>query len=320
MKRRKVWVGLGTAILVTPSVAAIAAAPAPMPQRVLATHAASEQTPVVVAQNAPRAHARGGGEGEGHRATAKPRRSGGEGGEGGEGRARATKAKAGGEGEGGEGGKDARLAPSLRFYRDIQRLRGHLVVGDELVREGRWKEALPHFQHPEKEIYGELRAGLKTHGVPPFAAALQALAKTVKAKDRAGYAKALAAVEERLAAVDRSLRAQESDWPAFAVEAAVEMLRSAADEYGKAVDGERIRNVVEYQDAHGFVVQAERLVATVADDLARKDADAAAAIRAALADLNAGLPGPMPPQKPVSDLSRILGDISRIELQLGRLR
>lgn len=319
MKRRKVWVGLGTAILVTPPATAIAEAPLPLPARVVAESVAPHQAPLVVAQSTSRPHARSGGEGEGHRPAVKAK---GGGGEGGEGRTRATKAKTGGEGEGseGEGAKDANLEPTLRFYRDIQRLRGHLVVGDELVNEGRWKEALPHFQHPEKELYGKIRADLKTYGVPPFVTALQALAKAVKAKDKDGYAKAFAAVEERLAAADKSLRTKEGNWPYFAVETAVETLRSAADEYEEAVGGGRIRNVVEYQDAHGFVLQAERLVATVADDLTKKDADAAAAIRAAFAELRTGLPGPMPPSKPVKELPQMLGDIAKIELQLGRLK
>jgi hypothetical protein len=329
MKRRKIWLGLGTAMLVTPPGAAIAEAPLPIPASAVSA-STTPQSGMVVAQNAPRSHARSGGEGEGH--AVRARSGGGEGergaravkakvgGEGGEAGARA--AKAGGEGEGGEGegAKDASLEPSLRFYRDIQRIRGHLLVGDELVKEGRWKEALAHFQHPEKEIYGKIRGALKTYDVPPFATALQALAKAVNAKKQDAYGKAFAAVDQRLAAADTKLRAEESNWPYFAVETAIETLRSAADEYEESIGGGRIRNVTEYQDAHGFVMQAERLVNSVADELTKKDAEAAGAIRAAFTDLKTAFPSATPPQKPVKELPQVLSEISRIELQLGRFR
>src|SRR5918911_1731711 len=73
--------------------------------------------------------------------------------------------------EGGEGGEagtayDANLPQNLRFYRDIQLIRGHLLVGNELVEQGRWAEALPHFLHPSEEVYPKLRDDLKTYGVP----------------------------------------------------------------------------------------------------------------------------------------------------------
>ena len=333
MKRRKIWLGLGTAMLVTSPAAAIADAPLPIPASAVGTGATPQA--IVVAQSTSRSHAGSGGEGEGH--AARSRSSGGEGergaratkaragGEGGERGAGAAKAKAGAGGEGGEGGegsaaKDASLEPTLRFYRDIQRIRGHLLVGDELVKDGKWKEALAHFQHPEKEIYGQIRGALKTYDVPPFAAALQALAKAVKAKDQAAYGKALAGVEDRLAVADRNLRAKEGNWTYFTLETAVETLRSAADEYEESIGGGRIRNVTEYQDAHGFVLQAERMVEGVADELTKKDADAAAAIRAAFADLKSAFPNAMPPQKPVKELPQVLSDISKIELQLGRFR
>src|SRR4051794_36920674 len=90
-------------------------------------------------------------------------------------------------GEGGEGGEagaayDAKLPRTLRFFRNMQLIRGHLLVGNELVAQGRWAEALPHFLHPSEEIYPKIRDDLKTYSVVPFAAALKALAQTVKAK------------------------------------------------------------------------------------------------------------------------------------------
>lgn len=307
MKRRKVWVGLGTAILVTPHAPAVAEAPLPIPASAISASAA----PITLAR------AKSGGEGEGHSHAVKTKAK--TGGEGGESGAKAKASITGGEGDEGGGG-GAGLEPELRFYRDIQLIRGHLLVGDELVKEGRWKEALPHFLHPSEEIYGKISADLKAYGVPAFATALKALAQTVKARNKDAYAGAFAAIEERLAAADKALRGKEANWAYFAVETALETLRSAADEYEEAVEGGKIGNAVEYQDSRGFVWQAERLFAGVADDLAKKDADAVATIRAAFADLQKAWPSAMPPQKPVKDLSQVLSDISKIELQVGHFR
>lgn len=299
MKRRKVWVGLGTAILVSPQAGAIAEAPPPIAAQAVAASASPDEAPFIVAQGTPPSHARSGHGSESH--------------------GPAVTSKAGSDGEG-EGTNDASLEPTLRFYRNIQLIRGHLLVGDELVKEGRWTEALPHFLHPGEEIYGKIGADLKTYGVPPFSTALKALAQTVKARNKPAYAAAFAAVEDRLAAADKALRANETNWRYFALETTLETLRGAADEYEEAIQGGKIGNVVEYQDSRGFVWQAERLFASVADELAAKDAIATDAIRAAFADLKAAWPSLIPPQKPAKDLSQVLSDISKIELQLGRLK
>ena len=131
MKRRKVWVGLGTAVLVTSQVAAHEEA---LPAPDAAVRVDRSGSSLKVAQGP-------GGHGAVHIA-----RAGGEGGEGDEGGAA-------------QKDYDAKLPPALRFYRDIELIRGHLLVGDELVRAGRWAEALPHFLHPSEEIYGKIIFG-----------------------------------------------------------------------------------------------------------------------------------------------------------------
>ena len=230
--------------------------------------------------------------------------------------------KAGGEGEGEGGGKaDAGLPPALIFNRGLQLIRGHLRVGAELVDAGRWQDALPHFLHPTEEIYGRLRADLKTYDVPPFETALKALAQTIKAKNREAYARARATVEERLAVAERGVRAKVADpWPSFALETAMEMLRVAGDEYANALDGTRVKLPVEYQDSRGFVFEAERAIEAVSGELATRDAEALAVIRSAFADLKTAWPGPMPPRVAARSVADVLADMSRVELQVGRFR
>jgi len=222
-------------------------------------------------------------------------------------------------GEGGETKDLANLPPDLAFAVRIALLRGHLTIGDELVRQQQWNAALPHFLHPTEEIYGDIKDQLADYNVPPFNASLKALAAVVKAKKSNGYAQALKSVNDALAAADAGLRAKQANWPGFAVEAAIETLKAAANEYQQAIVGGRIAKPVEYQDARGFVWQSERMIDSVAPALEKKDADALKQVRDTFTDLKKTWPAAMPPSTPVKDYGAVLGDVSRIELAAGRL-
>jgi hypothetical protein len=223
-------------------------------------------------------------------------------------------------GEGGESQSLANLPPDLAFAVRVTLLRGHLLVGDELVRQQQWNAALPHFLHPTEEIYGDIRDQLAGYRVPPFDGSLKALSDVVKAKKGgAEYAKALKAVHDALGAADAGMKAKHSDWPGFVVEAAVEALKAATGEYQQAVVGGKIAKPVEYQDARGFILQADRMIESVAPDLQRKDSAALDQVRAGLAELKKAFPSPMPPRTPVKDYGGVLADVSRIELAAGKL-
>ena len=222
-------------------------------------------------------------------------------------------------GEGGETKDLANLPPDLAFAVRIALLRGHLTIGDELVRQQQWNAALPHFLHPTEEIYGDIKDQLADYNVPPFDASLKALAAVVKAKKSNGYAQALKSVNDALAAADAGLRAKQANWPGFAVEAAIETLKAAANEYQQAIVGGRIAKPVEYQDARGFIWQADSMIASVATELRKTDGAALSEMIAGLMELKKAFPSPMPPRAPVKDHAAVLGDVSRIELAAGKL-
>ncbi len=291
MKKRKIWAGLGTAVLV--------AAPA------------TSQAAVLQVQSQTGIEAKAGhdllqlAQHKGHAGAAVKA---------------APSPTAGGEGDEGGAGSAATLEPSIHLYRGIELIRGHLLVGGELVEAGRWADALPHFLHPEEEIYGSLRDDLKTFKIAPFQVALKSLSQTVKAKNKEAYARARAAVEERLNAAEAAVRATEENGTYFTLETILEVLQQASDEYGEALGKGRIANVVEYQDARGFVMEADRLAGTVMKDVEAKNADAAKVIRASLDELKAAFPSVSPPPQPVKNASQLLSSIAKLELQLGNLR
>jgi hypothetical protein len=281
MKNRKIWAGLGTAVLVAAPAASQGTVLHVQPQAGI--EAKADQALLHLAQH------------QGHAAPA---------------------ATAGGEGEG-EGSSAAQLQPTIHVYRGIEMIRGHLLVGAELIETGRWADALPHFLHPEEEIYGSIRDQLKSFNIAPFQAALKSLSQTVKAKNKEAYVRARAALDERLTAAETAVKAKEENGTYFVLETALEVLQQAADEYEEAVEKNRIANVVEYQDARGFVLEVDRLVGTVMPAASAKNADAAKALQASLSDLKATFPAVTPPKQAVKDSGEFLSAVAKFELQLG---
>jgi hypothetical protein len=222
--------------------------------------------------------------------------------------------------EGGEayltdgGPRDTRV----RFYRDIALIRGHILVGGQLIELGLWDEALPHFLHPTEELYGGMEKYIQLHGMRPFRRELQALAQAVKAKRKGAYDQALKAVDQRLtAALDVAKRFMR---PAlgFTARSAAEVMKVALSEYEGAIEDGSFAKPVEYQDSRGFVWEAERMIEEVAADLAKVDAEALARMRAAVAKLKAAWPAPMPPKVPLLQPGEMSALISDFELHASR--
>jgi hypothetical protein len=223
-------------------------------------------------------------------------------------------------GEAGESKTLARLPRALAFATRIALVRGHLLIGDELVRQQQWNAALPHFLHPSEELYADIKEDLQEYKTPPFDRALKILSDVVKAR-RGGeaYSNALKNVNHALAAADAGLKGQQDNWAGFVVEAAVETLKMAGGEYQQAIVRGRIAKPVEYQDARGFISQANVMIEAVAADLQTKDAATLQELRAGLIELKKAFPSAMPPSIPVKDAGAVLIDISRIELTAGKL-
>ena len=208
----------------------------------------------------------------------------------------------------------------LRFYRDIQLVRGHLLVGGELVKAGLWTDALPHFLHPVEELYDKLAPHLKVLKIRGFKQQLAALAQTVKAKNATAYDAALKALDVRLAAVDTGMKSEIKDWTPFAVQTALETMRSAIGEYTESIENGKFAKAVEYQDSRGFVFQGDALLQSVSAKIPANYADDFAKAQTAIAALKAAWPAPVPPATPVMDAQAVTAAVSKVELALGHIK
>lgn len=228
----------------------------------------------------------------------------------------ASNAAEGGEAYLTDGGpRDTRI----RFYRDIALMRGHLLVGRQLIELDMWDEALPHFLHPTEELYGLLEKYIKMHKIRPFRLELQALAQAVKAKRRGAYGQALKVVDQRLkGALDVARKFMTPGFAGYTARTAAEVLKVALSEYESSMENGKFVKPVEYQDSRGFVWEAERMLDEAAPELAKTDAASLAKIRAVLAQLKTAWPEPMPPAAPVIEPGKLSALVSDFELYASR--
>ncbi|MGH6664663.1 MAG: hypothetical protein ACREB2_07130 [Pseudolabrys sp.] len=213
----------------------------------------------------------------------------------------------------------AALPPDVAFGRFIALIRGHLLTGDELVKQRDWSEAHSHFMFPLEEIYGVIREELRTYKTPPFDGALKALVHTVAAHNARQYPKALEKVERALAAADADLKSRQPDWPRFVVETAIAVLNTASEEYADAVVKERMVHPVGYRTARGFILQADRMIESAADDLKVRNPDALRDMWAGFAQLKRAFAIVNAPKRSPIDEAAMLGIVSRIDIAARKL-
>jgi hypothetical protein len=222
-------------------------------------------------------------------------------------------------GEAGEAAIPADLPPDFQFALTLALIRGHLLVGDELVRAGKWDAALPHFLHPTEELYGGIKDKVANYQTPAFDTELLKLADVVKEKNSSGYATALRSVTSALDTGEAGVKAKEADWPSFVVATAIMALKAAIGEYEEAIVKGQIAKPVEYQDSRGFVWQAERMIESVSQDLTRKDPAALKAVRAGLAQLKKAWPTATPPRTPVQSGAVVTNEVATIQRAAAKL-
>jgi hypothetical protein len=214
-------------------------------------------------------------------------------------------------------------AQDADFGRFIALIRGHLLTGDELVAQGKWDAARPHFSFPTEEIYGVIREQVRSNKVPPFDGDLRALVRTVKDRNAKQFPKARAKVEAALAAADAGLKARQANWPGFVVGEAMAVLKTAPDEYDDAIGtGRNLGRIVRpigYQTARGFILQADRMFESVAADFATNNAAALAEIRAGFAQLRQALPSVIAPKQPSIEYPAMLEIVTKIGQAAAKL-
>ena len=295
-RKTKLWIGLGAFVLAAQT-PALVETPALESGKAQAT---ADPTALRLAQGT--GTTKGGACGEENACASK----GGEGGEDGEG------------GEGGEGGEAGAPADPVQddaaYLHQLGQIRGHLAVGVELYRQGEKAAAATHMKHPGDEIYAELRPALEARHAPDVGPELERLALAVEGgapreEVEAAYSAATARLDEAEAA------APGAKDPSVVLEATHRLVKTAADEYAEGVEGDRVVEAHEYQDAFGFVRTAKATVARLKLEGAG-DREILAKVERELAALDPAWPALVPPSTFKADPSLLYGAAARIEIAL----
>lgn len=167
--------------------------------------------------------------------------------------------------EGGEGGEGGEAGEAVAISRDVDllvvlaQMQGHLLVAQELLSQGQVAAAEPHVGHPVDELYGAAEPALRQRGIPPFLTSLEDLRQQVRLNPQdPATARQLARAQQAVTAAVQALPPAVRADPETVMAVVRQLAETAAEEYGAAVAEGRVVEVIEYQDARGFLREAQR--------------------------------------------------------------
>lgn len=215
------------------------------------------------------------------------------------------------------------------FCTHVEQAKGHLAVSLAAYRAGDMAHAKLHAGHPLNENFEVLEPPLKARDPARAASLRQALQAPLDALEgrpgAAPFESAIGAAGERLDEAVRALvPAGVLDSAAFRATVLLELLAAVGEEYGEAVEGERVGSAEEYQDAYGFYLRARSLYQEMASAVQGRAPAAVQQIEKEFASLDGALPGFAAPVRPVpvkqvqgwlEGLSRELADATGVQVR-----
>jgi hypothetical protein len=216
-----------------------------------------------------------------------------------------------GEGEGGDATPASLKTDDVAFLSRLGLIRGHLLVGYELYRQGHAAMANMHMKHPRDELYAGLVPAIEHRGGKRFDQPLSKLADRVEsasdqgAVDRA-YQELEAGIKSAEAVTTPSLKAS--------LLSIVQLLNTAGEEYALGVEDGKLVNAHEYQDAFGFTEIAKRRLTELSPAVRSQSPTAVEQAGSLLAELADLWPTLSPGDEMDGDASRLHGAASRIEI------
>ena len=193
-------------------------------------------------------------------------------------------------------------------------MKGHLIVGKELLDLGKPEQAEPHMGHPVEEIYGEIEDELTRRNVPEFKSTMNQLQDLVKTAPQSPqvvdkYQAGMQAIDVAIAAVPEEQRQS----PKFVLEVITKLLEPADEEYKAAIIGDRIVEEIEYQDSRGFVFYAESLYQSIAPEMEQKNSQVHQTIVSTMKKLKKAWPSPISPEKSVMTPEQVSQMVNQIK-------
>jgi len=203
---------------------------------------------------------------------------------------------------------------NVEYMTALGLMQGHLLVGKELLEEGKADQAEPHFGHPVEELYAEVETQLQSLNVPEFKTTLNQLHEQVKyapddPKVGSSYESAVEAINQAIAAIP----AEKLQSPQFILATINGMLATAGEEYQAGILDGKVVEIIEYQDSRGFVIYGENLYQNIAQQMSGEYPEAHANITESLTGLKQAWPSVNPPDPVVKNPEEVTQLIEKIK-------
>jgi hypothetical protein len=206
------------------------------------------------------------------------------------------------------------VAKDVDYMTKLGLMKGHLLVAQELLAQGKPDQAEPHIGHPVEEIYVDVQDQFAERKVPDFKKTLISLQNLVKSNPK--DAKVGTNFEQSMQAVDGAIQVlpeQQRQSPQFVLQVINGLLDSANSEYGAAIANGKIAAVIEYQDSRGFVNYADTLRNKISEPLAKQNPEAQKVIADSMTQLKTAWPSAQAPAAPVLPTDKVSQLIKTIE-------
>ena len=193
-------------------------------------------------------------------------------------------------------------------------MKGHLMVAQQLIAEGKYEEAEPHVGHPVEELYGDIEPQLSKRNVADFKMTLNQFHDGIKTNPKSDkmkglYDSSMNAVDQAIAAVPKEkLQSPETVLPVING-----LLKTANAEYKAAIANNKFVELIEYQDSMGFVVYAEELYQPIATTMSEKYPEKHEVITTTLTELKTAWPSVNAPETPVMSPEKVDELVTKIK-------
>ncbi|MEX1199454.1 MAG: hypothetical protein WEB02_01575 [Methylophaga sp.] len=221
------------------------------------------------------------------------------------------KLAAAGEGEGAGVTETDLKTNDIAYLSRLGLIRGHLLVGFELYRQGHTDMAITHMKHPRDELYAGLVPAIEYRGGQRFDDALSKLADSVT--NEASQEKVAAAYQD----LENGIKAAEAVVKADLKTSLLtikSLLTTAGEEYAIGVVNDKLVNAHEYQDAYGFTEIAKRRLQELPESSRDQSPQAVEKVSTYIDEVADLWPTIAPKGDVDGDASKLYGAAARVEI------